>query len=75
MVKAKEVWSDPELRLFHIKYNFVLLVVIACLITVAECVALMNGIDGTMWTGYIGAMCLLGGVITKSVFDRMLGKG
>lgn len=75
MVKAKEVWSDPELLLFQAKCNFVLLLVIAVLITCAEIVALSHGIDGTMWTGYIGAMCLIGGVITKTAFDHIIGKG
>jgi|GEM_PF-5170740 len=76
MVKAKDIWiNNHRAIIFKTKCNLALLIIIACLITMAECYALSQNIDGTMWTGYIGAMCLLAGVITGDFLAKILSKG
>lgn len=61
-----------DLDVTMLKCHVLLLCIIGGFLTVAEVVALINGVNGTMWTGYIGAMCLLAGVVTKETFDRLI---
>lgn len=64
--------EDKDIRMLHIKCHFALLILMGAFLTIVEAIAVYNGIDGMFFSGYVGSICLLAGVITKSLFDKLV---